>query len=211
MVDEMTNQNQNNAAQPVLTEPGIQALWNEACKDSPKNPGWKRHIRFARAIEQALSKLRSPVADSTLPLEKALHELVSKIAPGLDTGDLLQDAQRASAMLDAIQARAPVADEAPTDADLDKLYRETITEGPDHDTRCWENSHRLYARAVLSRYAAPQASPVAGERAAQEYGSPADVAQRIERYLANDGRMNSGTQLLYEAMKALRSLARGSK
>lgn len=102
---------QDDITQPVLTEPGIQALWDEACKDSPKNPGWNRHIRFARAIEQALSKLRAPVADSTLPLEKALHELVSKIAPGLDTGDLLQDAQRASAMLDAIQASAPVADE----------------------------------------------------------------------------------------------------
>lgn len=48
-------------------------------------------------------------------------------------------------------------------------------------------------------------APVADERAAQEYGSPADVAQRIEQYLAQDGRMNSGTQLLYEAMKALRA------
>ncbi|MFY3310914.1 hypothetical protein [Achromobacter ruhlandii] len=106
---------QDDITQPVLTEPGIQALWDEACKDSPKNPGWNRHIRFARAIEQALSKLRAPVANSTLPLEKALHELVSKIAPGLDTGDLLQDAQRASAMLDAIQASAPVADERQDD------------------------------------------------------------------------------------------------
>lgn len=68
---------------------------------------WKEGHRLA-----LLSKLRAPVADSTLPLEKALHELVSKIAPGLDTGDLLQDAQRASAMLDAIQASAPVAGEA---------------------------------------------------------------------------------------------------
>lgn len=54
-------------------------------------------------------------------------------------------------------------------------------------------------------------APVADERAVQEYGSPADVAQRIEQYLAQDGRMNSGTQLLYEAMKTLRGLARGSK
>ncbi|MGR6078504.1 hypothetical protein [Achromobacter sp. CSND-B12] len=50
-----------------------------------------------------------------------------------------------------------------------------------------------------------ESAPVADERAAQEYGSPADVAQRIEQYLAQDGRMNSGTQLLYEAMKALRA------
>jgi len=57
------------------------------------------------------------------------------------------------------------------------------------------------AYALLSKLRAP----VADERAAQEYGSPADVAQRIEQYLAQDGRMNSGTQLLYEAMKALRA------
>ncbi|GEM_PF-2997288 len=61
--------------------------------------------------------------------------------------------------------------------------------------------------ALLSKLRAP----VADERPAQEYGSPADVAQRIEQYLAHDGRMNSGTQLLYEAMKALRGLPRGSK
>ena len=59
--------------------------------------------------------------------------------------------------------------------------------------------------------AVPVRAPVADERAAQEYGSPADVAQRIEQYLAHDGRMNSGTQLLYEAMKALRGLAREAK
>ncbi len=93
----------------ILTDAEIQALWDEACKDSPQAPGWNRHIRFARAL---LSKLRAPVAD---------------------------------------------------------------------------------------------------ERSAKEYGSPADVAQRIEQYLAQDGRMNSGTQLLYEAMKTLRGLAGESK
>lgn len=37
-----------------------------------------------------------------------------------------------------------------------------------------------------------------GSNAAQPpYGSPADVAQRIEQYLARDGLMNSATQLLY--------------
>ncbi|WP_454676634.1 hypothetical protein [Achromobacter marplatensis] len=54
------------------------------------------------------------------------------------------------------------------------------------------------ARAALA------SAPVADERAAQGYGSPADVAQRIEQYLYHDGRKNSATQLLYEAMKALR-------
>lgn len=45
-----------------------------------------------------------------------------------------------------------------------------------------------------------------GSKAAQPpYGSPQDVAQRIEQRLAHDGRTNSATQLLYEAMKALRA------
>lgn len=57
----------------------------------------------------------------------------------------------------------------------------------------------------LRREVSKLRAPVADERVAQEYGSPADVAQRIEQYLAQDGRMNSGTQLLYEAMKALRA------
>lgn len=43
-----------------MTDDEIQALWDEACKDSPQNPGWNRHIRFARAL---LSKLRAQVAD----------------------------------------------------------------------------------------------------------------------------------------------------
>ncbi|MFY4005984.1 hypothetical protein [Achromobacter denitrificans] len=55
--------------------------------------------------------------------------------------------------------------------------------------------------APLSKLRAP-----VDERAVQEYGSPADVAQRIEQYLYHDGRKNSATQLLYEAMKALRAL-----
>jgi hypothetical protein len=67
----------------------------------------------ALVITQRFAALASaPVSDSTLPLEKALHELVSKIDPGLDTGDLVQDAGRASALLSAIMASAPVAGEA---------------------------------------------------------------------------------------------------
>ena len=52
----------------------------------------------------------APVANPTLPLEHALHELISKIAPGLDTGDILQDARRASVALSSIMASAPTAD-----------------------------------------------------------------------------------------------------
>lgn len=73
----------------------------------------------------------------------------------------------------------------------------------------WNNCLSDCRAAMLNT--APVASAPADERALQEYGSPADVARRIEQYLAQDGRMNSGTQLLYESMKALRSLAREAK
>lgn len=99
---------QDDITQRVLTDAEIQALWDEACKDSPQAPGWNRHIRFARAL---LSKVPAPIADSTLRLEQALHELIDKIVPGLDTGDLVQDARRASTALSATLASAPVAGE----------------------------------------------------------------------------------------------------
>lgn len=38
----------------------------------------------------------------------------------------------------------------------------------------------------------------------QEYGSPAEVAQRIEQYIGRYGREDTATLLLYEAMNALR-------
>jgi hypothetical protein len=36
-----------------LSDVGIQAIWDVACQDLPQNPGWCRHIRFARAILEA--------------------------------------------------------------------------------------------------------------------------------------------------------------
>lgn len=54
-----------------------------------------------------------------------------------------------------------------------------------------------------SRPAAPDTPPQ------PPYGSPADVANRLEQYIAHDGRRNSATHLMYEAMKALRSPTAG--
>ncbi|RIQ18777.1 hypothetical protein D0850_06920 [Bordetella avium] len=52
----------------------------------------------------------APVVNPTLPLERALHGLISKICPGLDTGEILQDARWASAALSYIMANTPAAD-----------------------------------------------------------------------------------------------------
>jgi hypothetical protein len=120
---------------------------------------------IALAIESALLyKLRAPVANSTLPLEKALHELVSKIAPGLDTGDLLQDAQRASAMLDAMQARAALANGPVADTRLRSLVQEAIT---------WIETGGGPAVSLCADLRAALASaPVAGEAKRDANGAP---------------------------------------
>lgn len=46
-----------------LTDERIQAIWDEACKDTPQQPGWCRHIRYARAIEREVlsTKAAEPV------------------------------------------------------------------------------------------------------------------------------------------------------
>lgn len=158
----------------ILTDAEIQALWDEACKDSPQAPGWNRHIRFARAL---LSRLRAPVAD-TLPLEAALHVLVDKIVPGLDTGDLVHDAGRASAMLSGIMASAPVAGEAQRESEALRQARHDSANAKTERERVlalagWLDRQKFEPemlscaaatlRAMLYRDAAPQASTVAGE------------------------------------------------
>lgn len=142
---------------------------------------------FARAIESALlSKLRAPVADSTLPLEQALHELVDKIVPGLDTGDLVQDARRASTALSAILASAPVADERAALAKLlEYVDRNTCTHEDTHRggaiwTICdgcgmkWADDEGGFvphqdAPAVAAARAALASAPVADERSLQAW------------------------------------------
>lgn len=132
---------------------------------------WNRHIRFARAL---LSRLRAQVAD-TLPLEAALHVLVDKIVPGLDTGDLVQDARRASTALSAILASAPVADErAAFEAWATAIAEKyDVTRNGDHYMEpytewVWE---AWQARAALaSAPVAPQACPTDVCQAGQQDG-----------------------------------------
>jgi len=117
-----------------------------------------RTVTMTNADRAPRYRESAPVAGSTLPLEKALHELVSKIAPGLDTGDLLQDAQRASTMLDT----APVAGEATEDA-FDDGWREAANwSGRDDLLADMDSFAYKAARArcvgKLNQLAAPQAS-----------------------------------------------------
>lgn len=55
---------------------------------------------------------------------------------------------------------------------------------------------------------APPKCPVPdAQNDTKEYGTPANVANRIELHIARHGRKNTTTLLLYEAMKALRAPA----
>lgn len=151
--------------------------------------------------------------------ESPLREALSEIASAWSARTRLPEEDGIQALKDiarAALASAPVADDAgyalvpvePTKEMLAAAFDLFELSVPEHKTG--NDARRAIYMAMVN--AAPQAStPVGDERAAQEYGSPADVAQRIEQYLAQDGRMNSGTQLLYEAMKTLRGLAGESK
>jgi len=64
----------------------------------------KRLYAAARSIMEEASASPAAPPEPTLPYEQALYELINKIDTGLDTGDILADARRASAALDGILA-----------------------------------------------------------------------------------------------------------
>lgn len=68
---------QQEVAAPV-GDAQLQALWDEACKDSPTAPGWCRHLRFGRAV---LAASRAPVAVGVS------DEQIAEIAERLELSD----------------------------------------------------------------------------------------------------------------------------
>ncbi|WP_241128727.1 hypothetical protein, partial [Achromobacter xylosoxidans] len=131
------------------------------------------------AIKALLSKLRAPVADERVALADLLdyvdsntciHESTHRggaiwtICDGCgakwadDEGGFVphQDAPAVAAARAAL-ASAPVAGEArPSDAEVLKVYAETVAEYA--DGRGFEAGTVAFARSLLRRYAAPQAS-----------------------------------------------------
>ncbi|MFY3544418.1 hypothetical protein ACOTH0_15470 [Achromobacter xylosoxidans] len=179
--------NQNNSAQPGLTDD---------LKDA---------VDILRALRGYLKSHRINGPTMLCTDGKALNNADDEVLRALKL------------LVPLSKLRAPVADERAAE-----LMEEARSEGHSSvaayvdqlkTSAATYRQERNSARDAVARYREESTTraPVADERPAQEYGSPADVAQRIEQYLAHDGRMNSGTQLLYEAMKALRGLPRGSK
>lgn len=97
--------------QPSATAPadGVRAALTNLVREAQAVADDYHRPRYARlddAIASARAALAAPAAprESTLPYEQALYELINKIDTGLDTGDILADARRASAALDGILA-----------------------------------------------------------------------------------------------------------
>ncbi|WP_232348199.1 hypothetical protein [Burkholderia pseudomallei] len=131
-----------------------------SCADADYLTAWIDYAEQLRAILAAspVEQHEAAPADATLPFESALSELVNKIDTGLDTGDLLADARRASAALDVILGRG----------DLVANAHDFFRESPDR----YENSieFRIGWNACLDAIANARASeqpepPAADERA----------------------------------------------
>ncbi|WOB75887.1 hypothetical protein [Achromobacter xylosoxidans] len=154
---------QDDITQRVLTDDEIQALWDEACKDSPQAPGWNRHIRYGRAIESALlTKLRAPVSSIREGFELTYAADADDPACASDLSHFT-NGWRACVMS---QVRAPVADERAAlqklvDLEDMRLRLKALHEmghGTDYDYY-----HKALPAAWEAARAALASAPVAGE------------------------------------------------
>lgn len=116
-------------------------------------------------LRAELSKLRAPVADERAPFEAWATAIAEKYDVTRNGDHYMEpytewvwEAWQASR---AALASAPVAGEAPSDAEVLKVYAETVAEYA--DGRGFEAGTVAFARSLLRRYAAPQASEPPGE------------------------------------------------
>lgn len=147
--------NQNNAAQPVLTDDEILAATLYGQSEA-------RMIRNGRAIESALlSKLRAPVADERAAFEASYRSRFNVPAhAGLtfpDVAEAWKWWQRRAAL-----ASAPVADDRDADAaEAFQMAKDDRATFPASTVRkLWELKER-YRRALASAPVAGEAHPVA--------------------------------------------------
>ncbi|MDN7880626.1 hypothetical protein [Burkholderia aenigmatica] len=132
---------------PNIGNPILWAAWEE------------RGRRAASANETGAEGAKT---DVTLPYENALHELIRKIIPGLDSGDILADAQTA---INAVAGREM------TDAQIDATWANLDARGSSlYEPHQWEvEMRRRFARAILSRSPAMAAEAVASPAAGEVY------------------------------------------
>ncbi len=99
------------------------------------------YVRTDRVCTECGEK--TATADVTLPYENVLHDLIRKIVPGLDSGDILNDARTA---INAVTASTM------TDAQIDAVWENIDTRGSSlYEPHAWEiEKRRRFARAVAT-------------------------------------------------------------
>lgn len=172
----MTTNTPAPAQEVRLTDDEIRSIWVEHGLDDEAVED------FGRAIESALlSKLRAPVADERAAFEHWLQHDVDPATISYDHTELTlaraawQERGRRAAL-----ASAPVAGKAPTDDEIIDMAVEPL--GIDCDRMPY--GVVIFARALLARYAAPQASEAVRDAALEE---AADFAAKYIRKFGPGG------------------------
>ncbi|WP_186157919.1 hypothetical protein [Burkholderia gladioli] len=152
----------------------IIAFWpgrlRECADDAPATaePCAHDYVRSDRVCTECGEK--TATADVTLPYENVLHDLIRKIVPGLDSGDILNDARTA---INAVTASTM------TDAQIDAVWENIDTRGSSlYEPHAWEiEKRRRFARAVATGV------PVSTPATADERTAP--MSSDVRAYLEN--------------------------
>ncbi|WP_338509100.1 hypothetical protein [Burkholderia gladioli] len=115
------------------------------------------YVRTDRVCTECGEK--TATADVTLPYENVLHDLIRKIVPGLDSGDILNDARTA---INAVTASTM------TDAQIDAVWENIDTRGSSlYEPHAWEiEKRRRFARAVAT--GVPVSTPATADERAEK-------------------------------------------
>ncbi|WP_236872945.1 hypothetical protein [Burkholderia sp. LA-2-3-30-S1-D2] len=169
----------------------------------------KAEANFVAAVRDVLAA--SPVeqheaapADVTLPYENALHELIRKIRPDLDSGDIIADAQTA---INSLAGRAI------TDAQIDATWANLDARGSSlYEPHQWEvEMRRRFARAIIATTPAPSA-PLegTGNGADERVGTAEIVGGRVKQFTFEQTDMPDGSYSLYALSRAPRTEVAGA-
>lgn len=190
-----------------------QALERIAAMD----PEGKRADDLGRAARIARAALSAPAQDAQaadqLKLEQALAQLIDLLCPGLDSGNILRDAEEAARVAARTQPATPAQDAPSGKLDDSEQYRMqmaaissaalgywTEADGihPDYDTVPLRDVAKLYAKYdALHRAATPPAAPHPVARQRQAW--PHDASDRVHDLIGKLAAKELECQRLREA------------
>ncbi len=134
----------------------------------PQAPDAAEKVYYGGSVEAGHVAFDEPAtADVTLPYENALHDLIRKIVPGLDSGDILNDARTA---INAVTANTM------TDAQIDTAWENIDKRGSSlYEPHAWEiEKRRRFARAIAA--ATPVSTPATADEQAAIVEQRAKIA-----------------------------------